>query len=161
MVRLLQVFLLIGRTSALTMSVGGVVKDWLLVGLGVAMYNSPVTRLNLEGYAVTFLSVRFRCRRYRLRRQNAKCHTARLGCSFSNLDVLFCCACAAHLLQGSGSGRVLLLPAQVLLYNVAKIYTAQKQAQQAAAAAALSRMSRAPSEEGLALVERHTGVDRI
>lgn len=66
--RLLQVFLLIGRTSALTMSVGGMVKDWLLVGLGVAMYTSPVSRLNLQGYAVTFVSVRFRCRRARLRR---------------------------------------------------------------------------------------------
>ena len=43
------------------MSVGGVVKDWLLVGLGVAMYSSPVTRLNLQGYSVAFLSVCLRC----------------------------------------------------------------------------------------------------
>lgn len=56
---------------------------------------------------------------------------------------------------------MLLLPAQVLVYNMSKIYTTRKQAQQAAAAAALSRMSRAPSEEGLALVERHAGADRI
>jgi hypothetical protein len=54
----MQVLLLISRTSALTLSVGGVAKDWLLVGLGVAMYSSPVTRLNLEGYSVAFLSVR-------------------------------------------------------------------------------------------------------
>jgi hypothetical protein len=61
MVRLMQAVLLIGRTSALTMSIGGVAKDWLLVGLGAAMYSSPVSRLNLAGYSVAFLSVRSRC----------------------------------------------------------------------------------------------------
>lgn len=50
-------FLLIGRTSALTMNFGGVVKDWLLIGLSIAMYRSPVSRLNLAGYSVAFLSV--------------------------------------------------------------------------------------------------------
>lgn len=61
MVRLMQAFLLIGRTSALTMAIGGVAKDWLLVGLGVAMYSSPVSRLNLAGYLAAFLSVRLCC----------------------------------------------------------------------------------------------------
>ena len=37
----LSVFLLIGKTSALTMNVAGVVKDWLLIGLSVAMYPLP------------------------------------------------------------------------------------------------------------------------
>jgi hypothetical protein len=32
------VFLLIGKTSALTMNIGGVVKDWMLIGLSVAVY---------------------------------------------------------------------------------------------------------------------------
>jgi hypothetical protein len=49
----------------------------------------------------------------------------------------------------------------VLYYNLSRVYRARQQAQQATAAAALSRMSRAPSEEGLALVERHAGADRI
>ena len=59
--------------------------------------------------------------------------------------------------------RLLLTPAQVLYYNLSKIYRARQQAQQAAAAAAaaLLRMSRAPSAEGLTLVERHAGTDRI
>lgn len=34
----LSVFLLIGKTSALTMNVAGVVKDWLLIALSVAIY---------------------------------------------------------------------------------------------------------------------------
>lgn len=53
----MSVFLLIGRTSALTMNIGGVIKDWLLIGLSIAMYRSPVSRLNLAGYFVAFLSV--------------------------------------------------------------------------------------------------------
>ena len=32
------VFLLIGKTSALTMNIAGVVKDWLLIGLSYVMY---------------------------------------------------------------------------------------------------------------------------
>ncbi len=53
-----QVFLLIGRTSALTLNIGGVAKDWLLIGLSVTLYHSVVSRLNLAGYLVSFLSVR-------------------------------------------------------------------------------------------------------
>ena len=34
----MAVFLLIGKTSALTMNIGGVVKDWLLIGLSVWLY---------------------------------------------------------------------------------------------------------------------------
>jgi hypothetical protein len=34
----MAVFLLIGKTSALTMNVAGVVKDWLLILLSVLMY---------------------------------------------------------------------------------------------------------------------------
>lgn len=39
----MSVFLLIGRSSALTMNVAGVVKDWLLILLSVLIYGSPVT----------------------------------------------------------------------------------------------------------------------
>ncbi len=34
----MAVFLLIGKTSALTMNIAGVVKDWLLIGLSVMLY---------------------------------------------------------------------------------------------------------------------------
>jgi hypothetical protein len=34
----MAVFLLIGKTSALTMNVAGVVKDWLLIFLSVFVY---------------------------------------------------------------------------------------------------------------------------
>lgn len=34
----MAVFLLIGKTSALTMNIGGVVKDWLLIALSVVMF---------------------------------------------------------------------------------------------------------------------------
>lgn len=39
----MAVFLLIGRSSALTMNIAGVVKDWLLIALSVILYGSPVT----------------------------------------------------------------------------------------------------------------------
>jgi len=53
----LSVFLLIGRTSALTMNVAGVIKDWLLIGLSTALFKSPVTTLNLFGYLIAFTGV--------------------------------------------------------------------------------------------------------
>ena len=53
----MAVFLLIGKTLALTMNIAGVVKDWMLIGLSVLMYASPVTPLNLGGYFVAFLAV--------------------------------------------------------------------------------------------------------
>ncbi len=53
----MAVFLLIGKTSALTMNVAGVVKDWLLIGLSVWMFGSAVSQLNLSGYFVAFLAV--------------------------------------------------------------------------------------------------------
>lgn len=34
----MSVFLLIGRTSALTMNIAGVLKDWALILLSVTMY---------------------------------------------------------------------------------------------------------------------------
>ncbi len=34
----MAVFLLIGKTSALTMNIAGVVKDWILIGLSVMLY---------------------------------------------------------------------------------------------------------------------------
>jgi len=53
----LAVFLLIGRTSALTMNVAGVLKDWLLIGLSATLFGAPVSALNLGGYSVAFFGV--------------------------------------------------------------------------------------------------------
>ncbi|KAI7842150.1 hypothetical protein COHA_004173 [Chlorella ohadii] len=53
----MAVFLLIGKTSALTMNIAGVVKDWLLILLSWLLYKAPVTALNLEGYGLAFLAV--------------------------------------------------------------------------------------------------------
>lgn len=46
------------QTSALTMNIAGVVKDWLLIGLSVLLYRSPISRVNLGGYSIAFVSVR-------------------------------------------------------------------------------------------------------
>ena len=40
----LSVFLLIGKTSALSMNVAGVVKDWGLIGLSVFVFGAQVRR---------------------------------------------------------------------------------------------------------------------
>jgi hypothetical protein len=34
----MAVFLLIGKTSALTMNIAGVVKDWMLIALSVILF---------------------------------------------------------------------------------------------------------------------------
>ena len=53
-----QAFLLIARTSALTMTVAGVAKVWVLTALEAAMYQLPVSRINFYGYASAFVLVR-------------------------------------------------------------------------------------------------------
>jgi hypothetical protein len=53
----MSVFLLIGRSSALTMNVAGVVKDWLLIGLSVLIFRSSITGLQLGGYGLAFAGV--------------------------------------------------------------------------------------------------------
>ena len=45
------VFLLIGKTSALTMNIAGVIKDWMLIFFSFYVFKAPVTALNLFGYA--------------------------------------------------------------------------------------------------------------
>ncbi|GLC45866.1 hypothetical protein PLESTB_001447500 [Pleodorina starrii] len=53
----MSVFVLIGRSSALTMNIAGVLKDWLLIMLSVVLYQSPVAGLQLFGYGIAFLGV--------------------------------------------------------------------------------------------------------
>ncbi|KAI3949655.1 hypothetical protein MKW92_006634 [Papaver armeniacum] len=50
----LAVFLLVGKTSALTMNVAGVVKDWLLIGFSWSVIRDTVTPINLVGYGLAF-----------------------------------------------------------------------------------------------------------
>lgn len=53
----LAVFLLIGKTSALTMNVAGVVKDWLLIAFSWSVIKDRVTPINLVGYGLAFMGV--------------------------------------------------------------------------------------------------------
>ena len=53
----MAVFLLIGKTSALTMNVAGVIKDWALIGISFFVFGDPVSSVNLGGYLVAFLAV--------------------------------------------------------------------------------------------------------
>eukprot|EP00798_Chlamydomonas_sp_ICE-L_P001508 gene1508-32886_t len=46
----LAVFLLIGKTSALTMNIAGVIKDWMLIFFSFYIFKAPVTVINLAGY---------------------------------------------------------------------------------------------------------------
>ncbi|PIM99253.1 Glucose-6-phosphate/phosphate and phosphoenolpyruvate/phosphate antiporter [Handroanthus impetiginosus] len=55
----LAVFLLVGKTSALTMNVAGVVKDWLLIAFSWSVIRDTVTPVNLFGYALAFLGVAY------------------------------------------------------------------------------------------------------
>lgn len=55
----LAVFLLIGKTSALSMNVAGVVKDWMLIGLSSLLFAAPVSAMSLGGYMLAFAGVGF------------------------------------------------------------------------------------------------------
>ena len=52
--------LLIGKISALTMNVSGVIKDWLLIGLPVVLFASPVSGLQFFGYLIAFVAVYYK-----------------------------------------------------------------------------------------------------
>ncbi|EEF37921.1 conserved hypothetical protein [Ricinus communis] len=47
------------RTSALTMNVAGVVKDWLLIAFSWSVIMDTVTPINLVGYGLAFLGVAY------------------------------------------------------------------------------------------------------
>ncbi|KAG6389321.1 hypothetical protein SASPL_150789 [Salvia splendens] len=55
----LAVFLLVGKTSALTMNVAGVVKDWLLIAFSWSVIKDTVTPVNLIGYGLAFMGVAY------------------------------------------------------------------------------------------------------
>lgn len=48
-----SIFLVIGRTGAVTIRVAGVLKDWLLIALSTIIFpESTITTLNIIGYAI-------------------------------------------------------------------------------------------------------------
>ena len=53
----IAVFLVIGKTSALTMNIAGVIKDWGLIFTSFLLYKSPIVSTQIEGYLVAFFGV--------------------------------------------------------------------------------------------------------
>ena len=48
-----SIFLVIGRTGAVTIRVAGVLKDWILIALSTVIFpESIITGLNIIGYAI-------------------------------------------------------------------------------------------------------------
>ncbi|XP_070052194.1 probable sugar phosphate/phosphate translocator At3g17430 isoform X2 [Nicotiana tomentosiformis] len=53
-----SIFLVIGRTGAVTIRVAGVLKDWILIALSTLIFpESTITTLNITGYAVALCGV--------------------------------------------------------------------------------------------------------
>ncbi|KAK3026918.1 hypothetical protein RJ639_040324, partial [Escallonia herrerae] len=53
-----SIFLVIGRTGAVTVRVAGVLKDWILIGLSTVIFpESTITQLNVIGYAIALCGV--------------------------------------------------------------------------------------------------------
>ncbi|KAG6704257.1 hypothetical protein I3843_07G122300 [Carya illinoinensis] len=53
-----SIFLVIGRTGAVTIRVAGVLKDWILIALSTALFpESIITSLNIIGYAIALCGV--------------------------------------------------------------------------------------------------------
>lgn len=51
-----SIFLVIGRTGAVTFRVAGVLKDWILIGLSTIIFpESTISGLNITGYAIGML----------------------------------------------------------------------------------------------------------
>ncbi|RZC52251.1 hypothetical protein C5167_020677 [Papaver somniferum] len=53
-----SIFLVIGRTGAVTIRVAGVLKDWILIALSTVIFpESTITGLNIIGYAIALVGV--------------------------------------------------------------------------------------------------------
>ncbi|XP_057484244.1 probable sugar phosphate/phosphate translocator At3g17430 [Actinidia eriantha] len=53
-----SIFLVLGRTGAVTIRVAGVLKDWILIALSTVIFpESTITRLNIIGYAIALCGV--------------------------------------------------------------------------------------------------------
>lgn len=57
-----SIFLVIGRTGAVTMRVAGVLKDWILIALSTVVFpESMITGLNIIGYGIGNILSIFKC----------------------------------------------------------------------------------------------------
>lgn len=57
-----SIFLVIGRTGAVTIRVAGVLKDWILIALSTVIFpESIITGLNITGYAIGISSIHWKC----------------------------------------------------------------------------------------------------
>jgi len=54
-----SIYLLIGKTSALTMNVAGVIKDWILIFISSVLFDAPISGVQLAGYFLAFLAVMY------------------------------------------------------------------------------------------------------
>lgn len=55
----LAIYLLIGRTSALSLNVAGVVKDWILIGISAVIFEAPISSTQIIGYLIAFGGVMY------------------------------------------------------------------------------------------------------
>jgi hypothetical protein len=53
----IAVFLLVGQTSALTMNVAGVIKDWGLIWISFSFFGAPISTMSIVGYLIAFAAV--------------------------------------------------------------------------------------------------------
>lgn len=51
----LAVLLTIGRLSALTLNIGGVVKDVLLILVSAVMFSAPISSVQVVGYTIAVI----------------------------------------------------------------------------------------------------------
>lgn len=77
------VVLLIGNTSALVLTLAGILKDILLVFLSVTMFGSPVTPLQYGGYGVALLGLNLHKQYKRSPERIAQLVTYILSCGIS------------------------------------------------------------------------------
>jgi hypothetical protein len=98
----LAVYLLIGKTSALTMNVASVLKDWVCITVSNFFFFEPTTGLQLVGYGIGVLAVSYyNYSKYKVRRlAGTKAQDQRRGLSCRNE----CCGGSAGEAQKAGSG---------------------------------------------------------
>lgn len=93
-----SIFLVIGRTGAVTIRVAGVLKDWILIALSTVIFpESAITGLNIIGYAIGILLVAVLLQLTLL--------TTFCSFHFKCLEIFFCSSlwsCDVQLFEGQG-----------------------------------------------------------
>lgn len=70
----MAVFLLIGKTSALTMNIAGVVKDWLLIGVSVVLFKCVLTFVTTKQNALLYFAISMHLRKTNLSPTSSAVH---------------------------------------------------------------------------------------